>query len=74
MLNLGWDLNKDKTIIEIIDNNTGKVLMHFSLCEVLDSSDPEFIMRHLEEIQTCPGRVGDWQKYYSKKTLEKLES
>jgi hypothetical protein len=72
-MNLGWDFSKDKTRIEIMDN-TGKVLMSFSIYEILDGSDPDLIITHLETIRTCSWEIGEWQKYYGRKTLEKFES
>lgn len=69
-----WDFSEDgKGIIVVVD---GKQVSQFSMYEVLDSANPDFIMETLENIrkECVEHPIGKWREYYSRKCLEKFES
>ena len=69
----GWDFSEDKK--SIIITHKGNEIMKFSMYEVIDCSDPEFMMGHIyNDILPCKWKVGKWKDYFSEKLQKKLES
>lgn len=67
-----WDFNHDNSEILIMRND--KTVMRIGMCEVIDSSKPEFIMNHIyNNILPCKWVIGKWREYFDKKLINKFE-